>query len=34
MLGRDKKMQPGFVDLQNFTQSVSFASRESIFEAR
>ena len=34
MLGRDEKMQPGFVDFPNFTQGVGFASREAISEAR
>ena len=31
MLGRDKQMQPGFVDFQNFAQSFDFSRREAIF---
>ena len=34
MLGRDEKMQPGFVDPQEFAQVFGFARREDIFEAR
>ena len=33
MLGRDEKMQPGFVDFPNFAQGFGYASREAIFEA-
>ena len=31
MLGRDKQMQPGPVDFQNFAQGFGFARREAIF---
>ena len=34
MLGRDEKIQPGFVDSQNFTKEFGFASRKSIIDAR
>ena len=36
MLGRDEKMQPGFVDFPNFAQGFGFgfAGREAISEAR
>ena len=34
MLGRDEKMQPGFVDFSNFAQGIGFAGREAISEAR
>ena len=30
MLGRDKKMQPEFVDFPNFAQGIWFTSREAI----
>ena len=28
MLGRDEKMQPGFVDFPNFSQGIGFATFE------
>ena len=34
MLGRDEKIQLGFVDSQNFAQGFGFASRKSIIKAR
>ena len=34
MLSRDEKIQPGFVDSQNFAQGFGFASRKSIIKAR
>ena len=34
MLGRDEKMQPGFVNFTNFAQGIGFAIREAISEAR
>ena len=34
MLGRDEKMQPGFVDFPTFAQGIGFASRNAISEAR
>ena len=33
MLGRDEKIQPGFVDSQNFAHGFGFASRKSIINA-
>ena len=33
MLGRDEKMQPGFVDFPNFAQWFGFAGREAASEA-
>ena len=33
MLGRDEKMQLGFVDFPNFDQGFGFVSREAISEA-
>ena len=34
MLGRDKQMQPGFVDSQDFVQGFGFAGKEANFETR
>ena len=31
MFDRDKQMQPGFVDFQNFAQGFGFARKEAIF---
>ena len=31
MLGRDEKMQQGFVDFPNFARDIDFASREALF---
>ena len=34
MSGRNNKMQPVFIIFQNFAQSIGFASKEAISEAR
>ena len=34
MLGRDEKMQPGFVHFSNFAQGFGFASWESLSDSR
>ena len=34
MLGRDERMQPGFVDFQTFAQGFGFSRKEAIFCAR